>query len=632
MTDTGRIDLATTAPFRIGALCVEPALRQVSTAETNAETLEPRVMLVLVALARAGGGAGGGIVSRDQLIEQCWDSRVVGDDSINRVISRLRKLAGAHGDDTLFSIETISKVGYRLVAAGQARPSDSGVHSSAPVPAPAREPPSSSGQLFEAIGNRAGARRWRWTALIVAPLVLGGALAWMPWRIPSERTLTIAPLKTVGVTAELAQVFDAQLRATLGDDSVALSSEGKGWVAHTTLAAVAAGVTMATTIEESRSQTLWTGEETLPSNDPATIRKAARETAAMLECGMKGANDPSRPDSEVMTRWLALCASGGSGRQLQLAHEIVARNPGFAPAWLSIEQANGYILLHPQGADPAAPRRDGLAAFTKFKALRPDASDGFAYAAILTDQHQPIAREAMLRKGADLKFFECPCALAFLGDFLVQSGRPAEAIAFYRRALDQDQHDEGNVWRLAMAAEISGQALLAGQAMTQFAAMTGAHDDEFGLVQMAMWRHDWKAAAKLLNRPNKPPALVAAVNALASGDSVAMARAAAMFSNRPENEGSPASTIPILVQLGAIDQAFAALDRDLAHNGRLSTPGWAAGTALPMLFDPNNRPLWNDPRFADYLRRAGFIAYWRAAKVLPDACKETNRPAFCAVI
>ena len=112
----------------------------------------------------------------------------------------------------------------------------------------------------------------------------------------------------------------------------------------------------------------------------------------MLECGMKGANDPSRPDSEVMTRWLALCASGGSGLQLQLAHEIVARNPGFAPAWLSIEQANGYILLRPQGADPAAPRRDGLAAFTKFKALRPDASDGFAYAAILTDQHQPIAR------------------------------------------------------------------------------------------------------------------------------------------------------------------------------------------------------------------------------------------------
>ena len=63
----------------------------------------------------------------------------------------------------------------------------------------------------------------------------------------------------------------------------------------------------------------------------------------------------------------------------------------------------------------------------------------------------------------------------------------------------------------------------------------------------------------------------------------------------------------------------------LAHNGRLSAPGGAAGIAQPMLFDPNNRPLWNDPRFADYLRRAGFIAYWRSAKVLPDTCMESNR-------
>ena len=111
MYDFGRIDLAATAPFRIGPLCFEPALRQVSTAGAPPATLEPRVMLVLVAPARAGGG----IVSRDQLIEQCWDGRVVGDDSINRVISRLRKLAGAHDEDALFSIETISKVGYRLV-------------------------------------------------------------------------------------------------------------------------------------------------------------------------------------------------------------------------------------------------------------------------------------------------------------------------------------------------------------------------------------------------------------------------------------------------------------------------------------------------------------------------------------
>ena len=88
----------------------------------------------------------------------------------------------------------------------------------------------------------------------------------------------------------------------------------------------------------------------------------------------------------------------------------------------------------------------------------------------------------------------------------------------------------------------------------------------------------------------------------------------------------------MLVQLGAIDQAYATLDRDLAHNGHLSAPGAAAGIAQPMLFDPNNRPLWSDPRFADYLRRAGFIAYWHEQKVAPDMCNEANRPAFCSHI
>ena len=632
MSGTARIDLATTAPFRIGALCVEPALRQVSIYTTPPETLEPRVMLVLVALARAGGA----IVSRDQLIEQCWDSRIVGDDSINRVISRLRKLASAHGDG-LFSIETISKVGYRLVAAdgllaaspndrgatiGTARAVDQLVAPVVPV-APADSP--------------AKPRRWRWVALIVAPLVLGGGLAWMPWRVPSEQTLTIAPIKTVGVSPQAAQVFDGQLRATLGDASVALSSEGKGLVARATMTSVADGIMLATTIEEARSQVLWTGEKSLSSKDPATIRDAARGAAGMLQCAMMGANDPSQPDPAVMSRWLTLCADDTSlpGRRLQLAHEIVAKNPRFAPAWLSIEQDSGLIVLHPGQSDPVEARRDGLSAFARFKALRPDASDGYSYAAVLTDQHRPAEREALLRKAAHLKFLECPCALAFLGDFLLQSGKSDESVTFYRRALDQNPNDESHVWRLFMAAQISGRDQLAGQQLARWIEITAAHVDDhhsWGLLRVALWRHDWKGAAIQLARSNQPPTVVAAVNALVSGDRAAMARAAEGFANRPEHETDAAFDVPILAQLGAIDQAFATLDRDLAHNGQLSAPGWAAGIAQPMLFDPNNRPLWNDPRFADYLRRAGYIAYWRASGVQPDLCHDTNRPAFCSRI
>jgi tetratricopeptide (TPR) repeat protein len=69
---------------------------------------------VLVALARADGG----ILSRDDLTRRCWEGRVVGEDAINRVISRLRRAADTIGQGG-FRIETITKVGYRLICEGQ---------------------------------------------------------------------------------------------------------------------------------------------------------------------------------------------------------------------------------------------------------------------------------------------------------------------------------------------------------------------------------------------------------------------------------------------------------------------------------------------------------------------------------
>jgi DNA-binding winged helix-turn-helix (wHTH) protein/tetratricopeptide (TPR) repeat protein len=106
---TDRIDLAHAASFRIGAIEVRPDLRQVTAEDGTHEVVEPRVMQVLVALALADGA----VVSRDDLIRCCWEGRIVGEDAINRVISRLRRLADGIGRGT-FAVETVTKVGYRL--------------------------------------------------------------------------------------------------------------------------------------------------------------------------------------------------------------------------------------------------------------------------------------------------------------------------------------------------------------------------------------------------------------------------------------------------------------------------------------------------------------------------------------
>ena len=152
----GRVVLAHEPPFTIGDVSVDPPTRQVESPSAR-ETLEPRVMQVLVALGRAHGR----IVTRDELIAWCWDGRIVGEDAINRAIFRLRQVANDIGRGS-FGIETITKVGYRLTGE-TAVPSTT---SAALAPAPAM--------------NR---RSWIAAAAVSAIGAAGLGLAWVkPWR------------------------------------------------------------------------------------------------------------------------------------------------------------------------------------------------------------------------------------------------------------------------------------------------------------------------------------------------------------------------------------------------------------------------------------------------------------------
>ncbi len=105
------IDIAREPGFTLGQAIVRPPVGEVRVGG-QVIRLEPRVMQVFVALARAEGG----VVSRDDLIASCWAGRIVGDDAINRCIGRLRRLAENQASGS-FAIETFNKIGYRLVSA-----------------------------------------------------------------------------------------------------------------------------------------------------------------------------------------------------------------------------------------------------------------------------------------------------------------------------------------------------------------------------------------------------------------------------------------------------------------------------------------------------------------------------------
>ena len=182
--------LAREQPFALGAVRIEPAVRQIAYPDGNTETLEPRVMEVLVALHRAQGA----ILSRDDLTAACWHGNVVGEDAIQRVIQRLRKAADRSG---VFRIETITKVGYRLIAEGT---TDIRGASNAIAPS--------------------SARRYASLALAVAALVVALAAGlWLargsgpsPVTVGLEQFTTSDPMQRL-LAARLSEAFRLQMAA-----------------------------------------------------------------------------------------------------------------------------------------------------------------------------------------------------------------------------------------------------------------------------------------------------------------------------------------------------------------------------------------------------------------------------------
>jgi TolB-like protein/DNA-binding winged helix-turn-helix (wHTH) protein/tetratricopeptide (TPR) repeat protein len=167
-TPTARIDLADEVEFELGDLRVYPAERAV-VADGQRHELQPRVMQVLVALAKASPA----VVSRDRLIEQCWDGRIVGDDALNRCVLVLRHLAQDITPQP-FLIETVPRIGHRLVVAGE--------------------------QFEEGKRPRTTSRRWTVVgALVLLLLAAAGFFIWQQRGTGAEpASIAVLPFRNLG--------------------------------------------------------------------------------------------------------------------------------------------------------------------------------------------------------------------------------------------------------------------------------------------------------------------------------------------------------------------------------------------------------------------------------------------------
>lgn len=201
MTDDEKTPVLAHEPdFSLGFLRVSPSAGRVYCGKQE-QRVEALTMSVLIVLARAQGGT----VSRDELIQACWQGRIVSDDAITRAIAKVRVLSRVATPEA-FSLETVPKVGYRLKAAEPAvagAPSADGQKAvESPVSASATPPPGKPSRPSAAVP------RWR------NPLFLGGvAMGCIPLVAilvgGTKALFPPAPHQSAPVEAPLAQPIHA---------------------------------------------------------------------------------------------------------------------------------------------------------------------------------------------------------------------------------------------------------------------------------------------------------------------------------------------------------------------------------------------------------------------------------------
>ena len=634
MRDTCRIDLATTAPFRIGALHIEPALRQVSTAETDPETLEPRVMLVLVALARTRGT----IVSRDQLIEQCWDSRVVGDDSINRVISRLRKLATAHGE-ALFSIETISKVGYRLVG-------------SSVEPAKSEAAPADPGNAHDTVhiaGHRpVKRRRWLWVVPPIAAVGVAIGFVSLPASSPDQPVIALdrftvngaLPAGYVdalrvdmlasnqsnrgsivfGVPARI--VPSAAGREDRGNFTLVGGVTGEGGSAH-----IHAELT-----EPGGTTPVWAARYTVPASAAQRTGVGDQIIATTLCVIFATRQKPVPLTGLALTQWANFCAElskiePDEFRAVELLRPTVATEPRFLVGWTLL--ANFLLdAEEPKTLDEAlAVRAEAKAALAHSEAVEPHdalvlvAKSMLAYIPRDFDEQMKWALRAAAQPG------EAAGQNQHLAYRLMTVGRIAEALDAHQRALGFNPADPAENYNVALVMAAMGREGEA-QALLQRLAASQPNSERIRQYQLkiAFASRDWALAARINEAMADSDIKFAyrpLIAALSRNDKAAAFAAGVRF----EQLASSPVTLkaPVVIALTASGRDRAAITAEERLIGVTSF-----SPRFIQLYWPTFARARQLPEFAAMVTRLGLIDYWRKSGHPPDFCLAADAPPLCA--
>lgn len=623
---TMRIDLGLTAPVKLGRLVLHPALREIRRDDGAEEVIEPRVMQVLLALAEARSE----IVRREDLTERCWEGRIVGEDAINRVLSRLRRVAETIGQDS-FRIETVTKVGYRLVELGD--------HASGMPGFASPDSPSPQARLPQRTSTAPSPRVRRFAAVATLVLIVGTGGWWFIRPTPAHSMMVrLAGFQPVspGLPATMHEAVGAEITAAFNADGVigvsAASAPVRGkapaYALGGTIYRMGDSIRVITrSTNERTGAILWSDSVDYAADQAARIpRKIAVDAGIVIRCGLFGASTyhKSLPDA-VLANYLQYCQeywSYGGSKTLRFAQLVVAAAPNFSWGWSAV--GNGFMQ-----ASQAAPdhrraeemRAAGRQAEDRALALDRTNSEAWGHKAFLIDPRDWRSQERLFKSAIAAKPLDCGCEHYGYGLKLESVGRLGDAVQQFLAATDMLA-----LWsdsQLALAETLVASDRIDESAPHFAAAIDISKDLDFDkrvAVAEGTETGDYAAAISALRSRHfqiseeARAALLSGYQALAADDPRAKRKAIRALAALPEDKQNDA-VATMLAALGANREAL------------------QVASQSPWLFWRRSmRGVLNDPGFPMAAKRLGLMTYWKTTRTKPDVCSAGSPPTFCGMI
>jgi len=589
--------------FPLGPLVVRPISNEI-VAQHSVEVLEPRVMQVLVELARQRGE----VVFRDTLIEHCWSGRAVSEDAVQRCIARLRRLGEAHGG---FSIDTVRSIGYRLTEFGRLEASR----------------PSLAVLAFDNLSNDPDLEFFSdgvsedilHAVSRATPLKVIGRASSFRFRGAEKNAAK------VGAALNVSHILDGSVRRSgirvrIAVRLVAASTEETVWADRFDRDL---SDTFAVQDEIARAVTTALGAVFAPREPRRAVDPFAYD---LYRRGRELGISFGRPDA--------------MRRAIALLEESVTRDPLLAPAWALLAQTLVQYRAReaPQG-DIESLRPAIVAAVDR--ALTLDPQDGAALACLAFveaplgafERQEQILERAMATTNAI-------GVLAPFSSFCASVGRNREALALVEMAWARDPLHAGIAnWR-AILLRLNGYKGDSNAAVERIISADGIAGTMLGhAASLAAFDGDWEFVERLLPQGNSDARetvgdrgmqlALATIGVLRNPNGEISARVLAKARRDLADTGTVRfGVLSLLSHLGLVDESYELVEQASFHALKAETSRFQlADIGLHSLFSPPSRPLRQDRRFVRLCAKLGLVDYWMRTGRWPD-CVDDVAPFY----